>query len=342
MHSGFLAGVGALASVTLPVCLLMSGSSVPLVNFAYGSEWANAAPVLVWLAGVGALRILFELSYDYFVVLARSRVVFTVQLAWLVALVPALIVGTRVDGVRGAGIAGLAVAGGVVLPWYLIELHGAGIRLRSIIGRVWMPLLGGAAVGVIALDFSGLLTNNLMVLLVSGVIALVMMGLLIYHQLPGLIMLKSVFANADSTAGESERAVAGAAAGGTAATEKSPNWMAPDITMPLPSLHERLLYRMVQDEAVNAGDMTIPLPIFRDTMEFRLLAPEVSPVDPHEGPEQRSRPRLPADHASPWWVAAREMAPANRTESRSRRRETSIGYENPSTLSGPSGRGNDD
>ena len=165
-----------------------------------GRSGRPAAPVLVWLAGVAALRILFELSYDYFVVLARSRVVFTVQLAWLLALIPALIVAIRMDGVRGAGIAGLAVAGVVVLPWYLIELHRAGIRVRALGARVWMPLLGGAAVGIVALDLTRLLTNNLVVLLVSGVVALGTIGLLIYHLLPDLAMLRSVFGNADAPA----------------------------------------------------------------------------------------------------------------------------------------------
>ena len=37
MHLGFVTGVGLLASVALPVCLLMSGSAEPLVSFAYGS-----------------------------------------------------------------------------------------------------------------------------------------------------------------------------------------------------------------------------------------------------------------------------------------------------------------
>ena len=86
--------------------------------------------------------------------LARSRVVFTVQLAWLLALIPALIVAIRIDGVRGAAIAGLAVAGGVVLPWYLIELHKVGIRVRALGAQVWLPLLGGAAVGFFALSLT--------------------------------------------------------------------------------------------------------------------------------------------------------------------------------------------
>src|SRR5450755_1332158 len=190
MHIGFITGVGLLASVAVPVCLLMSGSAVPLVGFAYGAKWAPAAPALVWLAGVGALRILFELSYDYFVVLARSRVVFTVQLVWLLALIPALIVAIRIDGVRGAAIAGFAVAGGVVLPWYLLELRRVGIRMRSLGARVWLPLLSGAAVGFFSFSLSRLLGSNLIVLLAGGLVALATIGLLIYRQLPDLATVR--------------------------------------------------------------------------------------------------------------------------------------------------------
>ena len=159
---------------------------------------------------LAALRILFELSYDYFVVLARSRVVFTVQLAWLLALIPALIVGARMDGVRGAAIAGFAVAAGVVLPWYLIELHKVGIRVRALGAQVWLPILGGAGVGLFAVGVTGLLTSNLMVLLVSGVVALGTIGLLIFHLLPDVAVLRSVFGAVDepaaAAAGEGQQA----------------------------------------------------------------------------------------------------------------------------------------
>src|SRR4029078_1404353 len=122
---------------------------------------------------------------------------FTVQLVWLITLVPALIVAVRMGGVRGAAIAGFAVAGGVILPWYLVELHRVGIRVRALGARVWMPLLGGTGVGLFALALTGRLTNNLTVLLVSGVVALCTIGLLIYRLRPDLAMLRSVFGNAD-------------------------------------------------------------------------------------------------------------------------------------------------
>jgi len=84
MNSGFVSAAGLLGSATLPICLLMSGAAAPLLGFVYGAAWVPAAHALIWLALLGALRILFELVYDFFVVLARARVVFTVQLVWLV------------------------------------------------------------------------------------------------------------------------------------------------------------------------------------------------------------------------------------------------------------------
>ena len=103
-RSGYFLNVASLlGAVALPVCVLLSGSAVPLIGFVYGGRWLPAAQALIWLGLLAALRIFFELVYDYFVVLAKSRVVLLVQLVWLVALIPALIVGTRVGGIYGAG-----------------------------------------------------------------------------------------------------------------------------------------------------------------------------------------------------------------------------------------------
>ena len=126
MRAAFLSATRLLAAVTLPACVLLATTAAPLVRFVYGEVWAPAAGVLVWLALLGALRILFELVYDYFVVLANTRVVFTIQLVWLLALIPAIWFGTSAAGVAGAGLAQFAVGLLVVLPIYLRELHRPG------------------------------------------------------------------------------------------------------------------------------------------------------------------------------------------------------------------------
>jgi hypothetical protein len=193
------------------------------------------------------------------------------------------------DGVRGAGIAGLAVAGCVVLPWYLIELHQAGIRLGPLGRQVWMPLLGGAAVGLAATDLTRLPTNNLTILLAGGVVALGTIALLIYHRLPDLTMLRSVFANVDAPAVADDGT--GQQAGEHVAEEplrervsdypaEQARWLpGADVTMPLPVLRQQLRYlAALSADPANATDMTIPLPVFRDAMELHRQAQETGPA----------------------------------------------------------------
>lgn len=102
MRNTFVSAAGLLAAFTLPVCLLLGGSAKPLVDFVYGLYWLPAARALIWLALLGAVQIFLQLSYDYFVVIAQSRFVLIVQTIWLLALIPALIAGTRAYGIYGA------------------------------------------------------------------------------------------------------------------------------------------------------------------------------------------------------------------------------------------------
>ncbi len=274
MRTGFSAGAGMLGSLTLPVCLLIGGAALPLVTFVYGARWAPAAHALTWLAFLGALRILFELVYDYFVVLARSRVVFTVQLAWLFALVPALMVGVRIDGIRGASIAGVAVATFVILPWYLIELHRAGIKVSALGAELWMPVMGGVGVGLFAVGFGGVLTSNLTTLMVSGVVALGTIGLLFFHKQPELAVLRPMFsgtsepapvaADPDTAAGEFTGEPAPPAAQPAAVPVPGAGASGTAITVPMPALRERASSLPRFDEAIGAADATIPLPIFQE------------------------------------------------------------------------------
>jgi hypothetical protein len=190
MRTAFLSAAALLCAVSLPVCLVIGGSATPLIMFAYGARWLPASRVLLWLSLLAALTIFFQLVYDYFVVLARTRVVFTVQLGWLLALLPALIAGARFAGIVGVGVAEAAVAGGVILPWYLHELRGAGIRLRVLGSRLRLPLAGAAAAGLAAAGAARVLPSDLAALAVSGVAGLAVVGLLVFRMRAVLIRLR--------------------------------------------------------------------------------------------------------------------------------------------------------
>jgi O-antigen/teichoic acid export membrane protein len=190
MRTAFLSAAALLCAVALPVCLVIGGSAMPLIRLAYGARWLPASRVLLWLSLLAALTIFFQLAYDYFVVLARSRVVFTVQFGWLLALVPALIAGARLAGIVGVGVAEVAVAGGVILPWYLHELRGAGIRRRALGSRLRLPLAGAAGAGLAAAAAARMFPSDLAALAVSGVAGLAVVGLLVFRMRAALIRLR--------------------------------------------------------------------------------------------------------------------------------------------------------
>jgi O-antigen/teichoic acid export membrane protein len=190
MRAGFLSVAGVLGSVALPVCLVMGGTAVPLLGFVYGTVWIPAARALVWLAVVGALRILDELIYDFFVVLARARALLTVQVAWLGALMPALIAGTWADGISGAGMAEVAVAGCVVLPWYLGALNRVGIRPRDLAGRLFLPLVAAAGAGAAAAATVRVIHVELAAIAAGGGFGLFTIGLLVWWAWPSLAALR--------------------------------------------------------------------------------------------------------------------------------------------------------
>jgi O-antigen/teichoic acid export membrane protein len=264
MRAGFTSAAGLLGAVTLPVCLLISGSAVPLIGFVYGAKWAPAAPALVWLAVLGALRILFELTYDYFVVLARSRVVFTVQVAWLLALIPSLIAGAWLGGIRGAAIAGVAVAAGVVLPWYLIELSRIGIKARALAARLWLPLLAAAAVGAAASAAAAVIPNDFAACAVGGVVSLIAIGLLLYRMRPALTVLRAAMSKHEATpTSAGEKAMEPAAAGRASALGDRGISRSPDPAGQAAAL-QALLAIAVPVPAFSYRDLTGPLPMYRD------------------------------------------------------------------------------
>jgi PST family polysaccharide transporter len=220
MRTSFTSAMTLLSAVTLPVCLLIAGSAVPLISFVYGPKWAAAAHALVWLALLSALRVIFELAYDYFVVLAKSRAVFTAQLVYLVILVPAVIAGARIAGIRGVAIAGIAVAGAVVLPWYLAELSRTGVLVRVLARRMWLPFIVALLVGSVAFAAAKKISDDFAACAISGVVALVAIGLLLYRLRPAVAELRS--ASLASSVGDPGPAAEEVAAGSGEAIAQAP------------------------------------------------------------------------------------------------------------------------
>ena len=182
MRATFLSAAGLLCAAALPVCLAIGGSARPLISFVYGTRWLPAARPLGWLALLGAVQIFVLLAYDFFVVLARSRLLLAIQLGWLLALVPALVAGARADGLAGASGAELAVAVAGVLPCYLSALSKAGIRLRTLARHLRLPVAGSAVAGSAAVAAARVAPGDFPALVASGITAAAIAGLLTYRR----------------------------------------------------------------------------------------------------------------------------------------------------------------
>jgi PST family polysaccharide transporter len=136
---------GALAAVGLLAAVVLGLLSASIISVLYGERWAPSADALSFLAVFGLCRVLIDLSYDLMVAMGRSTRLLALQLMWFFLLIPAIVIGVHVDGIAGAGAAHVVVAGGAVLPAFLIALRHAGISLRPVLSALRRPL-GATAV----------------------------------------------------------------------------------------------------------------------------------------------------------------------------------------------------
>ena len=151
LGSSFASGLSPLLLASVPACALLFALPGPIVRAVYGGQWSGSAGALRFLALLGLLRIIFELCYDFLVAAGRSRALLAVQALWLVALVPALIYGGHRNGLLGVGVAHVAVALVLIAPAYQVVLGAVGVDPRRIAAVCWRPVLGGAAVSLVAM-----------------------------------------------------------------------------------------------------------------------------------------------------------------------------------------------
>ncbi len=184
MPEQFAKALRLVASVTLPVCLLLGALARPLVLTVYGHKWSLAATALVFLSLLGAARVLIELMGDFLITLGRTRAVFLAQLPWFVGLVAALIIGVRTHGIAGAGAAQAIISIGLMIPIYLFFLRRCGVSVALVARALWSPLFWSLAAAVVAYLVARTIPNTLLACAAGGAA-----GLLVY-TVPNLSYLR--------------------------------------------------------------------------------------------------------------------------------------------------------
>ncbi|WFE30195.1 oligosaccharide flippase family protein [Solwaraspora sp. WMMD791] len=154
--------------------VLLSGLATVLIPLVYGARWLPAAAALVGLGLFGAVRVVTDLLSSFLIAVGAPRTVLWAQLSWLVALVPAMVVGVRYWGIAGAGWAHLVVALVVVLPLHLALVRPYAVRTGVVLGHLLVPVLAVLPAAVVGIGVSGLFDNRLLALLVGGMLTTVL------------------------------------------------------------------------------------------------------------------------------------------------------------------------
>lgn len=160
---------GALV-LTVPMCTGLAVFAEDLLTTLYGTAWAPAAAALRPLALLAATRVVVELAYDYLVSVDHNRSNLLVQGVWLALLAPALVVGARLDGIRGVGRAHALVAV-LVLLVTVVVVSRAGVHTGHLLRAVARPVLGAVPMAAVGLLVLALVPGMLPALLVGGVLS---------------------------------------------------------------------------------------------------------------------------------------------------------------------------
>lgn len=169
LSQGVRRSVPLLLAVVLPIAAVMGVLAPSVIVFLYGSAWAPAAAALRFLAIVMVVRTFMSLTFDILTSMGLTRATAWLNLGWATALIPALIVGTRADGIRGAAIAHAVVAVMVAMPLAVLALRRGGVRLGPVAPAVVRLIVVCALAGVIMWLLAGLVGDTpITVLTVAG------------------------------------------------------------------------------------------------------------------------------------------------------------------------------
>jgi lipopolysaccharide exporter len=181
LKGAMAAAVSGVSLIAMPMCAMAIALARPIVLTVYGAKWAASANVLVVLSFYGAVFIICLLFANMLTALGRTKFLLLLQLIWIGALVPAMALGVRRDGIVGAAYAHVVVIIPIVLPSYLLALKRVtGVRIATL-GKAVLPAVlasSAAALGArsVASQLNSPLAQLAAGLAVGGVIYVICAG----------------------------------------------------------------------------------------------------------------------------------------------------------------------
>ncbi len=167
------AGLAAVTALSFPVCALCAALAGPLIDTVYGTRWHPAWTALVVLSIFGAARTVLTLFSDLIIALGHTRRLLYIQLAWLAALVPVMILCVERWGITGAGVAHAIVVVPLVIPLYLRTVRrDTTVTFHTVRDAVLQPFVASLAAAATAYGATLLVSDALWKLVLGLVVGL--------------------------------------------------------------------------------------------------------------------------------------------------------------------------
>lgn len=128
-------------AAAVPAGTMLAVLSVPLISVLYGGRWVPAAQALAALGAFGALRVLMTVIDYYLLACGAAGTVAWLQVLWILALTPAMIVGTHLFGIAGGAWSHMIIGACLMLPVYLVSAGRAGADVRAVVRGLIPPAL---------------------------------------------------------------------------------------------------------------------------------------------------------------------------------------------------------
>jgi lipopolysaccharide exporter len=163
-------GLRAISLVVMPMCAVIMALAQPLILTLYGPKWAASANVLTALSIYSAISLICVLFANILGSMGHTKLLLIIQVLWLAALAPAMVIGVHHDGIAGAAFAHIVVIGPLVLPCYLLAMkRTTGVRFRRLASAV-LPALVASSVAAIAAKGTASLINDPPIQLIAGLL----------------------------------------------------------------------------------------------------------------------------------------------------------------------------
>jgi PST family polysaccharide transporter len=153
---GVRRAIPLMVAVVMPIAVTMGVLAPAMIHFLYGAKWVPAGDALRFLAVVMVARMLTALAFDILTSLGVTHATVWLNLGWAAVLIPSLILGVHLGGIRGAAIAHAIVAVTVAIPLAVVALQRGGVTLRPVAPALVRPLLSGLLAGLIMFGVSEL------------------------------------------------------------------------------------------------------------------------------------------------------------------------------------------